>query len=41
MMEAEIREMQPQAKNTPGLPGKKEKVSLDPLRVPGWVWKLN
>ena len=40
-MEAEIREMQPQAKNTPGLPGNEEKVFLNPLKVPGWVWKLN
>ena len=35
MMEAEIRAMLPQAKNTPGLPGKEEKVFLNPLRVPG------
>ena len=41
MMEAEIRAMQPQAKSTQGLPGKEEKVFLNPLRVPGWVWKLN
>ena len=41
MMEAEIREMQPQAKNTPGLPGNEEKVFLNPLKVPGWIWKLN
>ena len=40
-MEAEIGEMQPQAKNTPGLPGNEEKVFLNPLKVPGWVWKLN